>query len=204
MKGAVLYIHGRGGSAGESAHFVPLFPRRTVIGLEYSGTTPWEAGEEIRECAGSLCGEGQKIILIANSIGACFALHAGISDLVERAYFISPVADMERIILDMMKTGDISETSLREKGEITTPFGETISYEYLRFAREHPVKWNAPAFVLFGENDFLVPKETKKSFADRIGARLTVMPEGGHWFHTEEQMSFLDNWIKTAEKGLEL
>ncbi len=27
------------------------------------------------------------------------------------------------------------------------------------------------------------------------GAELTVMPNGEHWFHTEEQMQFLDRWI---------
>lgn len=32
--------------------------------------------------------------------------------------------------------------------------------------------------------------------AERVGATLTVMPGGEHWFHTEEQMAFLDRWIK--------
>jgi hypothetical protein len=29
----------------------------------------------------------------------------------------------------------------------------------------------------------------------RYGAELTVMEEGEHWFHTDEQMRFLDNWV---------
>jgi len=29
----------------------------------------------------------------------------------------------------------------------------------------------------------------------RYGAELTVMEEGKHWFHTDEQMRFLDNWV---------
>lgn len=29
-------------------------------------------------------------------------------------------------------------------------------------------------------------------------AQLTVMQNGEHWFHTEEQMRFLDNWIKNT------
>ena len=33
-------------------------------------------------------------------------------------------------------------------------------------------------------------------FAERTGASLTVMKDGEHWFHTEEQMSFLFNWIR--------
>ena len=31
-------------------------------------------------------------------------------------------------------------------------------------------------------------------------ASLTVMPEGEHWFHTEEQMAFLDNWILESSR----
>ena len=30
------------------------------------------------------------------------------------------------------------------------------------------------------------------------GAELTVMPEGEHWFHTPEQMRFLDAWLIKA------
>ena len=32
------------------------------------------------------------------------------------------------------------------------------------------------------------------------GAELTVMPGGEHWFHTEEQMRFLDEWIEREEQ----
>lgn len=38
--------------------------------------------------------------------------------------------------------------------------------------------------------------ETIAEFADRIGATLTVMENGEHWFHTKEQMDFLSDWIK--------
>ena len=44
--------------------------------------------------------------------------------------------------------------------------------------------------------DALVGKHKSVSkFAKQIGAKLTVMKNGEHWFHTEEQMSFLDDWI---------
>jgi len=32
------------------------------------------------------------------------------------------------------------------------------------------------------------------------GAELTVMEEGEHWFHTDEQMRFLDNWIMKGKQ----
>ena len=31
--------------------------------------------------------------------------------------------------------------------------------------------------------------------ANGIGAALTVMPGGEHWFHTDKQMRFLGEWI---------
>lgn len=33
-----------------------------------------------------------------------------------------------------------------------------------------------------------------------MGIILTIMKNGEHWFHTEEQMQFLDAWIKRLEK----
>ena len=33
-------------------------------------------------------------------------------------------------------------------------------------------------------------------FANDVNAELTIMQSGEHWFHTAEQMSFLDDWIK--------
>ena len=46
--------------------------------------------------------------------------------------------------------------------------------------------------------DFLTSPETMSSFAVQIGAQLTVMPRGEHWFHTPEQMAFLDKWIRES------
>ena len=36
---------------------------------------------------------------------------------------------------------------------------------------------------------------TISGFAEKHNALLTVMENGEHWFHTEEQMRFLDGWI---------
>jgi len=34
------------------------------------------------------------------------------------------------------------------------------------------------------------------AYAEKHGARVTVMENGEHWFHTAEQLLFLDEWIK--------
>ena len=73
-----------------------------MTGLDYRSATPWEAGKEIRDAAERLKGEYGRITLIANSIGAYFSMNAGIDGLLDKAYFISPVVDMERLILELM------------------------------------------------------------------------------------------------------
>ena len=92
-----------------------------------------------------------------------------IDAMIRRAYFISPIVDMEKLILDMAAWDGITEKELEARGRIRTSFGEELSWEYLRYVREHR-------------------------------ARLTVMETGEHWFHTGEEMRFLDRWITERER----
>ena len=137
-----------------------------------------------------------QLTLVANSIGAYFALSSLDETLVDRAYFISPVVDMENLICNMMQWSNVTEQELAEKREIATNFGETLSWEYLCYVRQHPIIWNVPTCILYGEHDNLTSIETVSAFAKRYNADLTVMPGGEHWFHTGEQMQFLDQWIR--------
>ncbi|MEE1261694.1 alpha/beta hydrolase [Ruminococcus sp.] len=193
---AVLYIHGKNGSASESEHYKPLFPECEVIGFDYQTFSPWETGAEIRSVVEKLKSEYDSIILIANSIGAFFSMNAGIDSIIKKAYFISPIVDMERLITDMMDWANVTEDKLKEKGMIHTSLGEDLSWDYLCYVREHPVKWSVPTAILYGKNDALTSYETISAFAKKHNAKLTVMENGEHWFHTEEQMQFLDNWIR--------
>lgn len=138
MKNLVLYIHGKGGSAAESEHYRPLFPGCEVIGLDYQTFSPWETGKEIRGAVERLKHEHEDITLIANSIGAYFSMHAGIDGLIGRAYFISPVVDMERLILDMMGWANVTEEQLQAQGVIATDFGEDLSWDYLAMCASIP------------------------------------------------------------------
>lgn len=195
MKKAVVYIHGKGGSAAEAEHYKLLFPDCSVIGFDYKAETPWEAKAEFSRFFDEVSKTADGVILIANSIGAYFAMNADIGKKITKAFFISPVVDMERIITEIMAGAGVTEDELRRRGEVKTDFGETLSWKYLCFARENPLSWSVPTHILRGENDFLTPLEVMSAFAEKIGAGLTVMPGGKHWFHTEEQMEFLDNWI---------
>ena len=99
---AIIYIHGKGGSAMESEHYKLLFPNCEVIGLDY---------QTFSDLKGTECGVA----------------------------------------------------------------------------------------ITHGSKDHLMSIETITDFANKHQATLTVMDGGEHWFHTEEQMAFLDNWIKGVE-----
>ena len=199
MKRLILYIHGKGGSADESERYKPLFPGCEVVGLDYRTFTPWETGAEIHAALQKRNDAYESVTLIANSVGAFFSMHAGIEDTVHKAFFISPIVDMERLILDMMTWTNVTEEELKAKGVIPTPFGEELSWEYLCWVRKHPVQWRVPTEILYGSRDNLTSYETVSAFAETCGASLTVMEDGEHWFHTDEQMRFLDEWIRKRD-----
>ena len=201
MKNTVIYIHGKGGSAAESEHYKPLFPDYDVIGLDYKNFTPWETGKEIHAAVEKQKTEYDSVILIANSIGAFFSMNAEIDCLIEKALFISPIVDMEKLITDMMTWTNVTEEELESRGVIPTSFGEDLSWEYLCYVRSHPIQWDCPTAILYGSRDHLTAYQTIRAFAEKHHADLTVMENGEHWFHSERQMKFLDDWIgKSGDK----
>ena len=115
---------------------------------------------------------------------------------IEKAMFISPIVDMEKLILNIMIWSNVTEEELHKEKVIETSFGETLSWEYLSYVRNHLINWHTPTNILYAENDNLTSLEIITSFAHKLGASLTVMNNGEHWFHTEEEMAFLDNWFK--------
>jgi len=199
MKKAIIYIHGKGGSAAEAEHYAPLFPDYTVIGFDYRAQTPWEAKQEFAAYFDSVAAEYDEVCLIANSIGAYFSLCALSEKSIAKAFLISPIVNMEKLICDMMAWANVTESELEEKREIATAFGETLSWEYLLWVRSHPIKWSIPTEILYGGKDNLQSIETIRAFAEEHDANVTVMEGGEHWFHTAEQMAFLDDWIRKVK-----
>jgi len=196
MNKAILYIHGKGGSPEEAVHYKSLFGDCDVIGIDYTAQSPWEAKEEFPKFFDAVCQNYESAVIIANSIGAFFTMHALSDKEIEKAFFISPVVDMEKLIEDMLMWANVTEAELYDEKEIQTTFGEMLSWEYLCYVREHPVLWTVPTHILYGEKDRLTSYETISEFARKTKATLTVMQNGEHWFHTKEQMDFLDDWIE--------
>ena len=198
MKNVIVYVHGKGGNAEEANYYRKFFNDDfDIIGFDYKSENPWDARSEFSDYFDSIIPEYNKTILIANSIGAYFSLISLADKKIEKAMLISPIVDMERLILDMMTWANVSEEELSIKKEIETPFGETLSWEYLSYVRKNPIYWNIPTEILYAEKDNMTSISTITDFSKKINANITVMPGGEHWFHTKEQMDFLDNWIKS-------
>ena len=196
MKNAVIYIHGKGGNSVEAEHYKKFFSDEyKIIGFDYKSELPWDAKIEFSNFFDSIVSEYDDIYLIANSLGAYYSMLALSDKKIKKAMFISPIVDMEKIILNMMSMSNVSEEELYNKKEIATTFGETLSWDYLTYVRNNPIVWNIPTDILYAENDFLTSLETMTNFANKTNSRLTIMKNGEHYFHTEEQMNFLDNWF---------
>ena len=198
MQRVIIYIHGKGGSAEEANHYRSLFPGSDVVGFDYTSPNPWDAQDEFPRLFDSYSKGYDEVILIANSIGAFFAMSALAEKSISKALFISPIVNMEKLIADMMLWANVTEDKLQSKKEIPTAFGETLSWEYLCYVRRHPIVWNIPTCILYGGKDHLTSRKTISEFAEKQGAGLTVMEDGEHWFHTDAQMQFLDAWIRRS------
>ena len=198
MKDLVIYIHGKDGNIEETNHYQSIFRESDVIGFDYKSQTPWEAEIEFPMLYDRYAKSYDSVILIANSIGAYFTMLSLAEKNISHALFISPIVDMEKLIIDMMKWLNITEYELKSKKEVETEFGETLSWEYLSYVKNHPIRWSVPTSILYGEKDSLTFQETITKFAEQIGATLTIMKNGEHWFHTDEQLKFLDTWVRKS------
>lgn len=119
--------------------------------------------------------------------------------MIQMAYFISSIIDMEKLIGNMMLWANVTEAELKSQGIIQTDFGEDLSWDYLCYVRNHPIGWQVPTQILYGSRDNLTSLASISDFAEKHNASLTVMEGGEHRFHTEDQMRFLDEWIRHHE-----
>lgn len=200
-----LFLHGQMGCKEEAGDFAQIAcPKGTqVLAVDLPGhgerrgvgeeLVPWTAVPELEQIAAYMCARWQSIAVRANSIGAYFAMLAFQNPA--RALVVSPVLDMERLILDMMGWACVTEEQLQAEGKIVTSFGQTLSWEYLCWVREHPIhNWTCPVHILYGGRDNMTARSTVDAFVHHHNVDLTVMEAGEHWFHTPEQLTVLREW----------
>ena len=203
-----LFLHGQTGCKEEAAAFaqvvcpkgyqvlsidLPAHGERQKPGEELA---PWTAVPDIQAALDWAKQRWKSVSLRANSIGAYFAMLA--FNTPSRALLVSPVLDMEGLILDMMGWAGVTEDQLRQQGEIATSFGQTLSWKYLRWVREHPTyNWTCPIRILYGSGDNMTPRQIVEEYTRQHDAKLTVAEGGEHWFHTAEQVAALRKWEET-------
>ena len=197
-KELIFYVHGKGGNTEEAEFYRNCFPNSDVVGFDYQSKYPWDAKNEFANELKKWSKKYEKIILIAGSIGAYFSMQAGVNQLIEKAYFISPIVNLEKLIMDMIQWAGTSETELERKKIIPVDFGDDLSWEYLKYVRENPIHWDVKTEILYGSLDNLQSIDTINEFAKKTSSHVTVMEGGEHWFHTKEQMQFLDTWIRKS------
>ena len=202
-----LFIHGQSGNKEEAAAFAQIavpagyqvlgidLPQHGVRSAMTSGFDPWTVVPELMSILAECKAHWKTISIRANSIGAYFSMLAFGGAPIEKALFVSPIVDMEQLILDMMGWAGVTEEELQAKGEIPTNFGQTLSWPYLCWVRQHPLTaWKAPTALLYAAHDNLTSRQTINTFAAAHKASLVIYEEGEHWFHTPEQCDFLKIW----------
>lgn len=205
-----LFVHGKCGCKEEGRAFAEIVCPKgwqvLAIDLPEHGERqngkpsfdPWHVVPELRSVIVYTQQHWRHIALRATSIGAWFSMQAFVGELLEKALFVSPVLDMEKLIRNMIQWVGVDEARLQAEEEISTDFGETLSWRYLQFAREHPVAgWAINTAILYPGRDNLTTRTTVDEFAHHFGCDLTIIKDGEHWFHTPEQLAVLQKWEET-------
>ena len=173
-----LFVHGLHGQKEEALAFAEVAVPKgyQVLGIDLPvERKPWEVLPLLDKVCDYLYQHWQSVSVRANSIGSWFSLLALQGKEVEQALFVSPLLDMRKFI---------EEQPARED-------------EYYEWIINNPItRWDAPTYILRPEVDMIVSESVGRDFIAQHHCQVTVMPSGEHWFHTKEQMAFLDGWIK--------
>lgn len=212
---AFLYVHGRHGSKADALALAEVATSKgydviafdlpehgdrageTRNGIPYACDAR-NGSADLRSVHGAIAKRYESLSLFACSLGAYFSLVACAGGPgFAKALFLSPILDMERLIANMMGWAGVSEERLRREGTVATDFGETLSWDYLSFARDRRLKsWTVPTAILYGEGDSLTERGVLDGFAARFGCSVDVMAGGEHYFHTPEQLAHARIWME--------
>ena len=94
LKKVILYIHGKGGSHLEAEQYKKNCSGFDIIGIDYNDYLPWIVQNQIKEAYENAHKRYDHIYVIANSIGAYFAMHTLQACDIEKALFISPMSSV--------------------------------------------------------------------------------------------------------------
>ena len=77
--------------------------------------------------------------------------------------------------------------------------GQKLYWDYYCYVKSNPVDiWNVPTSILYGSKDNVCEYGVISKFTESFDCNLTVMEDGEHYFHTKEQLEFLDEWLEKS------
>jgi alpha-beta hydrolase superfamily lysophospholipase len=212
-----LSIHGQHGCKEEAESFAEIvcqnglqvlsidLPEHGARKNEADACVPWHVVPELMSVMEYAKNRWTKILLYANSVGAWFSMLSDPDEKIDGCLFVSPVLDMERLIAKMMLWANVSEARLERELLIPASFGQTLSWEYLQYAKKHPVtKWDVPTNILYGGNDNMIDRDTVEAFAHRFDCKLSIVGNGEHRL-AGHQIDVLNAWAKNSlieERGM--
>ena len=171
-----LYVHGLHGRKEEALAFAEVAVPKgyQVLGIDLPvERKPWEVMPLLNEVRDYLYENWKNVYVRANSIGSWFSMMTFQGKKVEQALFVSPILDMKKFIELMPQRED----------------------DYYEWVVNNPImRWDAPTFILRPEVDMVVNEEVGRDFISQHQCQVTIMPNGEHWFHTPEQLTFLKAW----------
>lgn len=203
-----IFVHGKMSQKEEAAGFASIATRRGYQVVSFDLPEHGERKSENYPCTVQngvrdlqtigefVISKWKNISLFGSSLGAYFSLVAYQDVQFQKCLFLSPILDMEHLIQNMMQWFNVSEELLQEKQEIPTPMGETLSWSYYSYVREHLVlKWENPTYILYGSNDHVTERHVVDTFVTNFHCHLEVLENGEHYFHTREQLDVVDKWL---------
>ncbi len=172
----------------EADYYKAIFPQYDVIGLDYKGNTPLAVGDEIDNFIESVKDQYSEIFIIAISVAAYYAMSSKSRKYIKKALFISPIIDFVFLLNSMRKFSGVAEGELEKKKIIPTTLGEDLSWEFLSYVKNHPIEWNVPTEVIYGEKDNLMPYNVVNDFCLKHSFPLFVFKDSEHYIHREDEM----------------
>lgn len=134
------------------------------------------------------------------SIGAYFIISTFPKERLHEIFFLSPLIYMNEFIENMMTYSSVSKEELKRENVINTDVGQLVWDDY-QFTKNHPLIWDKPVSILVGQNDELSLSNQFKNFVKMSKSNLTVLENGEHFFHTEEQISYYSRWLQQTMEG---
>lgn len=201
-----IFVHGQCGNKEEAERFSKIAYRygyqvMAVDLPEHGGRSdnakflPWQVIPELKEVLAYAKTLWQSVSIRATSIGAYFSLLAYANEDVKNIILVSPLVDMTEMIYSMMKNNGISLQTLEKEKTIYLPNGQVLSWEYLCFAKEHPVVAKGEKVaVLYATGDKTISRESIDKFVKKNCCALTLINGAEHWLHTDKDIALLESF----------